>query len=203
MSILGGSRQSDWRRKPQDAPTTAAANRGPKSLREARAREVQLSTSSSHYFVCEVFGGGKNNHFAGLEEFRQRVEELLEKQEEKLRKLSIEYDEELYPHMLSAIAEPCGGGNCHEKKLLDECLRNQVPEILIIALMKLVVAMETMKLLSFIIMHSWSVTRITPIDLIMAVNLASMPPEALEAQPDYFLSRNVGATAVPILCLSA
>ncbi|GJZ38842.1 hypothetical protein Tco_0585405 [Tanacetum coccineum] len=35
----------------------------------------------------------------------KRVEELLEKQEEKLRKLSIEYDEELYPHMLSAIAE--------------------------------------------------------------------------------------------------
>ncbi|GJV80172.1 hypothetical protein Tco_1516042 [Tanacetum coccineum] len=34
-----------------------------------------------------------------------RVEGLLEKQEEKLRKLSIEYDEELYPHMLSAIAE--------------------------------------------------------------------------------------------------
>ncbi|GJV70577.1 zinc finger, CCHC-type containing protein [Tanacetum coccineum] len=42
---------------------------------------------------------------AGLDEFRQRVEGLLEKQEEKLRKLSIEYDEELYPHMLSAIAE--------------------------------------------------------------------------------------------------
>ncbi|GJS52627.1 ribonuclease H-like domain-containing protein [Tanacetum coccineum] len=53
----------------------------------------------------EVFGGGKNNHFAGLDEFRQRVEGLLEKQEEKLRKLSIEYDEELCPHMLSAIAE--------------------------------------------------------------------------------------------------
>ncbi|GJZ31291.1 hypothetical protein Tco_0576338 [Tanacetum coccineum] len=35
----------------------------------------------------------------------RRVEGLLEKQEEKLRKLSIEYDEELYPHMLSAIAE--------------------------------------------------------------------------------------------------
>ncbi|GJX69921.1 hypothetical protein Tco_0307092 [Tanacetum coccineum] len=47
----------------------------------------------------------KNNHFAGLDEFCQRVEGLLEKQEEKLRKLSIEYDEELYPHMLSAIAE--------------------------------------------------------------------------------------------------
>ncbi|GJT62509.1 hypothetical protein Tco_1006042 [Tanacetum coccineum] len=36
---------------------------------------------------------------------KRRVEGLLEKQEEKLRKLSIEYDEELYPHMLSAIAE--------------------------------------------------------------------------------------------------
>ncbi|GJT55308.1 hypothetical protein Tco_0990362 [Tanacetum coccineum] len=56
--------------------------------------------------ACEFWRGeGKNNHFAGLEEFRQRVEGLLEKQEEKLRKLSIEYDEELYPHMLSAIAE--------------------------------------------------------------------------------------------------
>ncbi|GJZ29765.1 hypothetical protein Tco_0574412 [Tanacetum coccineum] len=33
------------------------------------------------------------------------MEGLLEKQEEKLRKLSIEYDEELYPHMLSTIAE--------------------------------------------------------------------------------------------------
>ncbi|GJV94734.1 hypothetical protein Tco_1546311 [Tanacetum coccineum] len=30
---------------------------------------------------------------------------LLEKQEDKLRKLSIEYDEELYPHMLSTVAE--------------------------------------------------------------------------------------------------
>ncbi|GJU07024.1 hypothetical protein Tco_1123454 [Tanacetum coccineum] len=52
-----------------------------------------------------IMEGGKNNHFAGLDEFHQRVEELLEKQEEKLRKLSIEYNEELYPHMLSAIAE--------------------------------------------------------------------------------------------------
>ncbi|GJU20411.1 hypothetical protein Tco_1153753 [Tanacetum coccineum] len=49
--------------------------------------------------------GGKNNHFAGLDDFCQKVEGLLEKQEEKLRKLGIEYDEELYPHMLSTIAE--------------------------------------------------------------------------------------------------
>ncbi|GJT22424.1 hypothetical protein Tco_0892361 [Tanacetum coccineum] len=60
---------------------------------------------ASCHWAVKYLEGGKNNHFAGLEEFRQRVEGLLEKQEEKLRKLSIEYDEELYPHMLSAIAE--------------------------------------------------------------------------------------------------
>ncbi|GKA09667.1 hypothetical protein Tco_0688998 [Tanacetum coccineum] len=36
---------------------------------------------------------------------RRLRQSLREKQEEKLRKLSIEYDEELYPHMLSTIAE--------------------------------------------------------------------------------------------------
>ncbi|GJT36417.1 hypothetical protein Tco_0926836 [Tanacetum coccineum] len=60
---------------------------------------------ASCHWAVKYLEGGKNNHFAGLDEFRQRVEGLLEKQEEKLRKLSIEYDEELYPHMLSAIAE--------------------------------------------------------------------------------------------------
>ena len=43
-------------------------------------------------------------HFARLEEFRGRVE-ALKVQEGKLRKLSIEYDEELYPHLMSTIAE--------------------------------------------------------------------------------------------------
>ncbi|GKB37606.1 hypothetical protein Tco_0882548, partial [Tanacetum coccineum] len=60
---------------------------------------------ASCHWAVKYLEGGKNNHFAGLDDFRQRVEGLLEKQEEKLRKLSIEYDEELYPHMLSAIAE--------------------------------------------------------------------------------------------------
>ncbi|GJY29742.1 hypothetical protein Tco_0405509 [Tanacetum coccineum] len=57
------------------------------------------------HWAVKYLEGGKNNHFAGLDEFHQKVEGLLEKQEEKLCKLSIEYDEELYPHMLSAIAE--------------------------------------------------------------------------------------------------
>ncbi|GKA71701.1 hypothetical protein Tco_0777840 [Tanacetum coccineum] len=74
-------------------------------LADAQAEAESSRLQGELSLGCEVLGGGKNNHFAGLEEFRKRVEELLEKQEEKLRKLSIEYDEELYPHMLSVIAE--------------------------------------------------------------------------------------------------
>lgn len=44
-------------------------------------------------------------HFANLDELRERVEEALKVQESKLRKLSIKYDEELYPHLVSAVAE--------------------------------------------------------------------------------------------------
>ncbi|GKC56221.1 hypothetical protein Tco_1083819, partial [Tanacetum coccineum] len=72
-------------------------------LEQERAKSADYKASC--HWAVKYLEGGKNNHFAGLEEFRQRVEGLLEKQEEKLRKLSIEYDEELYPHMLSAIAE--------------------------------------------------------------------------------------------------
>ena len=47
----------------------------------------------------------KSKHFAQLDDFRKAVEAALETHEGKLRKLSIEYDEELYPHLVSAIAE--------------------------------------------------------------------------------------------------
>ena len=47
----------------------------------------------------------KSNHFAKLDELIKFVNESLERQEEKLRRFSIEYDEELYPHLLSTIAE--------------------------------------------------------------------------------------------------
>ncbi|GKF19002.1 hypothetical protein Tco_0067640, partial [Tanacetum coccineum] len=73
-------------------------------VEQERANSADYKVSC-HWAVKYYLEGGKNNHFAGLDEFRQRVEGQLEKQEEKLRKLSIEYDEELYPHMLSAIAE--------------------------------------------------------------------------------------------------
>ena len=47
----------------------------------------------------------KNKHFSQLDEFPKAVEDALERQEGKLRKLSIEYDEELYPYLVSSIAE--------------------------------------------------------------------------------------------------
>ncbi|GJZ79653.1 hypothetical protein Tco_0644490 [Tanacetum coccineum] len=43
---------------------------------------------ASCHWAVKYLEGGKNNHFAGLDDFRQKVEGLLEKQEEKLRKLS-------------------------------------------------------------------------------------------------------------------
>lgn len=47
----------------------------------------------------------KTEHFAHLDELHERVEGALKIHEGKLRKLSIEYDEELYPHLMSTIAE--------------------------------------------------------------------------------------------------
>ena len=60
----------------------------------------------------------KNKHFSQLDDFRKAIEEKLARQEEKLRKLSIEYDEELYPHLVSSVAErmypliPCYSSEC-------------------------------------------------------------------------------------------
>lgn len=47
----------------------------------------------------------KGEHFANIDKLRAQVENALKVQEGKLRKLSIEYDEELYPHLMSVIVE--------------------------------------------------------------------------------------------------
>ena len=44
-------------------------------------------------------------HFANIQKFKERMDKIIQVQEEKLRRLSIEYDEELYPHLMSTIAE--------------------------------------------------------------------------------------------------
>ena len=47
----------------------------------------------------------KDQHIANLEAFCSKVSDALETQEGKLRKLSIEFDEELYPHLVQSVAE--------------------------------------------------------------------------------------------------
>ena len=73
--------------------------------------ELQHERGELHQFRSNLTWGvryleeKKVEHFAGLDDFRKRVESSLVVQEEKLRRLSIEYDEELYPHLMSMIAE--------------------------------------------------------------------------------------------------
>lgn len=47
----------------------------------------------------------KAQNFINLEQFRTTVEGHLARHAEQLQKLNIEFDEELYPHLFSAIAE--------------------------------------------------------------------------------------------------
>lgn len=72
-------------------------------LRYARSKlkEMQADKVWSVRFLNEK----KDEHVAHVEQFRERMDKLIQMQEEKLRALSIEYDEELYPHLMSTIAE--------------------------------------------------------------------------------------------------
>ncbi|GJY35539.1 hypothetical protein Tco_0420917 [Tanacetum coccineum] len=115
--------------------------------------------------------------------------------EVKLRKLSIEYDEELYPHMLSAMLSQCALARgkaeaveeLHEKKLLTVPAA-QVPGYNDNAYEELVAAMETMKLLELPHIAQLERDQDYPIDVIMAgLTLARHATEGAEAQPDYFL----------------
>ena len=56
-------------------------------------------------WVLEHFEQHFGDFFADMDTFRSRIQTVLNSQEEKLRKLSIEYDEELYPHLCQSIAE--------------------------------------------------------------------------------------------------
>ena len=73
--------------------------------------ELQHARGELHQFKANLTWGvryleeQKAEHFEGLDDFRKKVESSLVVQEEKLHRLSIEYDEELYPHLMSMIAE--------------------------------------------------------------------------------------------------
>ncbi|GJV33810.1 hypothetical protein Tco_1394210 [Tanacetum coccineum] len=136
---------------------------------------------ASCHWAVKYLEGGKNNHFAGLDDFRQKVEGLLEKQEEKLRKLSIEYDEELYPHMLSTIAE--------RRWLISHGLR--------LAAMSTLESQEVRQSFGDVVKCALARGKAEAVEELHERRHAyiacrtGMPPEALRLQPDYFLKTGV------------
>ncbi|GKA07336.1 hypothetical protein Tco_0686560 [Tanacetum coccineum] len=126
-------------------------------IEQERADAAEYKASC--HWAIKYLEGGKNNHFARLDDFRQKVEGLLEKQEEKLRKLSIEYDEELTLESQEVRQSFGDVVKCalargkaevveelHEKKLLTVPAA-QAPGYNEKAYEELVAAMEAMKLL--------------------------------------------------------
>ena len=56
-------------------------------------------------WVLKYLQQNRSKHLDNLDEFFNRVRCSLNQQEEKLRKMSIEFDEELYPHLVQSVAE--------------------------------------------------------------------------------------------------
>ena len=70
-----------------------------------RERAEAAKYKAECQLAMEYLEQGKAKHFADMDGFRKRVKDLLAEQELKMRELSIAYDEELYPYLLSAISE--------------------------------------------------------------------------------------------------
>ncbi|GJX74883.1 hypothetical protein Tco_0313478 [Tanacetum coccineum] len=129
---------------------------------------------ASCHWAVKYLEGGKNNHFAGLDDFRQKVEGLLEK-----------HRRENYASSVSrGQAEPLG---------------DVVPGYNQKAYEELVAAMEAMKLLELPHIAQLERDQDYPIGVIMAgLTLARHATEGAEAQPDYFLKPDVSQLQVPI-----
>ncbi|GJQ92878.1 hypothetical protein Tco_0004017 [Tanacetum coccineum] len=154
-------------------------------VEQERANSADYKASC--HWAMKYLEGSKNNHFAGLDEFCQRVEELLEKQEEKLRN-----------SCALARGKAEAAEELHEKKLLT-VRAAQVPGYNDNAYEELVAAMETMKLLELPHIAQLERDQDYPIDVIMAgLTLARHATEGAEAQPDYFLKPDVAQLQVPI-----
>ena len=70
-----------------------------KERNAVRDREANATCALKHLEQA------KDQHFANVDEIGRRCQEKLNAAEEKLCKLSIEYDEELYPHLVQSVAE--------------------------------------------------------------------------------------------------
>ena len=95
------------------AEVLAADERAKKATEEKLTvmAELQRERGESQQYRADLAWGvkyleEKKTELCGqLAVFGKKVESSVEAQEEKLRRLSIEYDEELYPHLMSMIAE--------------------------------------------------------------------------------------------------
>ena len=95
------------------AEVLAADERAKKATEEKLTvmAELQRERGESQQYKADLAWGVKYLEEKKTELCRQfavfgkKVESSVEAQEEKLRRLSIEYDEELYPHLMSMIAE--------------------------------------------------------------------------------------------------
>ena len=72
-------------------------------LRYAKAKLHQIKAKAT--WSVAYLDEKRAEHLASIQDLKERMEKIIEVQEEKLRHLSIEYDEELYPHLMSTIAE--------------------------------------------------------------------------------------------------
>ena len=95
------------------AEVLAADERAKKATEEKLTvmAELQRERGESQQYKADLAWGvkyleeKKSELCNQLAVFGKKVEDSVEAQEEKLRRLSIEYDEELYPHLMSTIAE--------------------------------------------------------------------------------------------------
>lgn len=76
----------------------------------AMAEVVKARGELHHYksdltFSVRFLEEKKVEHYASITKFKEDMLKILQAQEDKLRSLSIEYDEELYPHLMLTIAE--------------------------------------------------------------------------------------------------
>lgn len=72
-------------------------------LRHAKAKLHQIQADAT--WSVKYLDERRVEHFARIQEFKEHMDKIIQVQEAKLRHLSIEYDEELYPHLMSTLAE--------------------------------------------------------------------------------------------------
>ncbi|GKA55437.1 hypothetical protein Tco_0754386, partial [Tanacetum coccineum] len=149
----------------------------------------------------------KNNYLRDVAEFCQRVEGCCWRSRRRSCVNSVlSIDEELYHHMLSAIAG--AGAHSHGPCLAamstlaisgGQAVLWGVVEVMLGTCLELVAAMEAMKLLELPHIAQLERDQDYLIDVIMAgLTLARHASEGAEGQPDYFLKLDVAQLQVPI-----